>query len=500
MTREPLRTPFHGYESLPSYVSRFAGLYCAPDAATFASWFGANFKEVCAGSQRDLEKMSEILDCEPETMRERVAYGRRVTRTLNGHLFPRDFVRGIQDRVCLRCLADDENHGSGQKDLRPYGRMTWMISLLQACPRHKVVLHRLPSIPWKLGDDFRKRLGIGWRDNLEREIVETEPTPLDEYIVARFEGTAHQPTWLDCLPLSAALRLCDAMGGETGRENRILPFDMARAKKVNDGFSRISASEEEFMSEIGALIERGYPRRQFTAVSVFAELSSDFILDMHHEEFSRACFLMREAALKLLPLGPGDDVFGPITTRKFHDAITAGRELEIPASLIRIALGSGKGTQGDKRNSAEMFNAALIENLRVEFSADRSLYTEARARFRTMLQCEELESRLAERAPDRSVPLSKAKSKLKTKTDVIWSLADEGHLPIFRADNPKPHWRIPIKELEEFMRRHMSRLELSQCLRDWRKLGRRHQIEDFTPIIFEADVGEAFYDRIEISQ
>ncbi|MEV4608613.1 hypothetical protein MRBLMR1_003653 [Neorhizobium sp. LMR1-1-1.1] len=168
--------------------------------------------------------------------------------------------------------------------------------------------------------------------------------------------------------------------------------------------------------------------------------------------------------------------------------------------IMRLTGSVLRGNQQDKRNSAEMFNAALVENLRVEFSADRSSYTEARARFRTMLQCEEFESRLAEGAPDRSVPLSKAKSKLKTKTDVIWSLANDGHLPIFRADNPKPHWRIPIKELEEFMRRHMSRLELSQCLRDWRKLGRRHRIEDFTPIISEADVGEAFYDRTEISQ
>lgn len=500
MTRKPLRTPLHVHESLPSYISRVAGLYCAPDAATFVSWFGANFKEVCAGSQRDLEKISEILDCEPETMRDRVAFGHGITGKLNGHLFPREYVRAIQDRVCLHCLADDEDHGTGQKDLRPYGRMTWMISLLQACPRHKVTLHRLPSIPWKLGDDFHKRLGVGWRDILASEIVETTPTPLDEYIVARFEGTAHRPTWLDCLPLTAALRLCDAMGAETRREDRMLPGEMARAKRVSDGFARISESEEQFMSEIAAMIERGYPRRRFTAISIFAELPSDFVRDMHHEEFSRACFLMREAALRVLPLGPGDDVFAPITKRKFHSAITAGRALEIPASLIRMAIANGKAAQRANGKSPDMFDAALLEELRVKFSADKNTYTEARARFRKMLQCERFESSLVESEPDRSVAISKAKPTLRTNTDVIWSLANDGHLPIFKAEKPKPHWRVPIKELEEFRRIHMSRIELSQCIQDWRKLGRNHRIEDFVPIISKAEVGEDFYDRIEISQ
>jgi hypothetical protein len=48
---------------------------------------------------------------------------------------------------------------------------------------------------------------------------------------------------------------------------------------------------------------------------------------------------MREVASEMLPLGPGEDVFGIIEKRRFHTVNTAAREFEIPASVLRKVLG-----------------------------------------------------------------------------------------------------------------------------------------------------------------
>ena len=500
MNRSPLRMKLHPWESLPSYVSRFAGLYTAPDAATFVSWFGASFREVCNGTRRDLEKIAEIVNCDPEEMRKRVVMGKLLTRHFCDLEFPRTFVRQFQQRVCPQCILDDEANGTGQMEIRPYARLTWAFAHHSVCPKHRRRLVCLPSLPWDLGDDFRLKLRLAKEDS---QIFlcggeEEQPTAIDNYLVGRFEGIDHQPSWLDDLSLPAALRLCEAFGHDRVRGNgsgygEELPLN----GKINDGFNRIAASEDKFRNELRNVIIRNYPKRTFNAFTVFADLTYEFINELHKPEFAKAANIMREVASDMLPLGPGDDLFGPVTERRFHTAKTAAREYEIPVSLVNTVSRNDSHSSQNGRALPMLYDKSFFEDINRRLSANGVGVTAAKRRFKNMIERERVSAEIAITRPGESLPLHVASGELKTSYDVVWSLADEGYLAIFEAEKPKPHWRISKVDIAEFRHRNISGVELRQLLRRRKSKSGLLPVHDFTPIICRSEVGEDFFSRPE---
>ncbi len=501
MNRSPLRMTLHPCESLPSYVSRFAGLYAAPDAATFVSWFGASFREVCRGTSRDLEKIAEIVNCEPEEMRKRVIMGKRSTRHFCDIELPKAFVRQSQQRVCPQCILDDEANGAGQTDIRPYARLTWAFAHHSVCPKHRRRLVCLPSLPWDLGDDFRLRLRLAKGDS---QIFlcggeEEQPTAIDNYLVGRFEGIDYQGSWLDDLSLPAALRLCEAFGHDRFPGNvSSYGEEPSFNGKINDGFNRIAPSEDEFRNELRNVIARNYPRRTFNAFTVFADLSYEFIDDLHKPEFSKAANIMREVASEMLPLGPGDDLFGPVTERRFHTAKTAAREYEIPVSLLSTVTRNDSNSNQHGRALPMLYDKLFFEDANRRLSANGVGITAAKRRFKNMIERERVSAEIAMTIPGESLPLHVASGELKTNYDVVWSLADDGYLAIFAAEKPKPHWRISKADIAEFRQRYISDVELRQFLGRRKSNGGLLPGHDFTPVIRRSDVGEDFFSRPEI--
>ncbi|MGI0526561.1 TniQ family protein [Rhizobium giardinii] len=500
MNRSPLRMTLHPCESLSSYVSRFAGLYAAPDAATFVSWFGASFREVCRGTSRDLEKIAEVVNCEPGEMRKRVVMGKRTTRHFCDIELPKAFVRQFQQMVCPHCILDDEANGAGQLDIRPFARLTWAFAHHSVCPKHRRRLVCLPSHPWDLGDDFRLRLRMakGKSHDFLWGGEDEEPTAIDRYLVGRFEDIDHQPSWLDDLSLPAALRLCEAFGHDHfpdsgfghGQEP---PFN----GKINDGFNRIAASEDTFRNELRNVIARNYPKRSFNAFSVFADLTYEFIDDLHKPEFSKVANIMREVASEMLPLGLGDDLFGPIAERRFHTAKTAAREYEIPVSLLNSELRSDPTIYQDGQALPMLCDKRVFERIQRQLF-DKGLGVGVGvSRFKDMIARERAGAQAAVTRPGDSLPMHIALGELKTTHHVAWSLGDEGYLAIFPAMKPKPHWRISKADIAEFRQRYISKTELRQLIRSKGQSAAEH---DFTPIILRSDVGEDFFHRTEIMQ
>lgn len=496
MSRSPLRTTLHPVESLSSYVSRFAGLYAAPDAATFVSWFGANFREVCRGTGRDLEKISEIVNCEPDEMRKRLVLGKHATRHFCDVELPKAFVRQFQHRVCPHCILNDEENGTGLLDIRPFSRLTWAFAHHCVCPKHRRRLVCLPSLPWGLGDDFRLRLRIAKEQTKDflRDGEDEEPSAIDRYIVSRFEEIDHPPSWLDELSLPASLRLCEAMGHVD--DNRLTSGKEPQFDgKINDGFNRIAASEDRFRNEVRNVIARNYPKRTFTAFTVFADLTYEFIEDLHKSEFSKAANIMREVACEMLPLGPGDDLFGPVSQRRFHTAKTASREYEIPVSLLVAQLGSDPKINQDGHALPKLYDKCVFERIQRRLSEKGLGVGVGVSRFKDMIGRERAGAEAVGTRPGESLPLRIASGELKTTHDVVWCLADEGYLAIFAAMKPKPHWRISKADIAEFRQHYISGIELRHLLR---LNGKPFAEHDFIPVICRSDVREDFFSRPEI--
>lgn len=264
--------------------------------------------------------------------------------------------------------------------------------------------------------------------------------------------------------------------------------------KINDGFNRIAAGEDMFRNELRSVIARNYPKRTFNAFTVFADLTYEFIDDLYKPEFSKAASIMREVASEMLPLGPEDDLFGPVSERQFHTAKTAAREYEIPVSLLK----SASRTEDTNQTLPTLYDKSFFEDFDRWLSADSVGFNAAKRRFENMIDRERVNKEIAMTRPGESLPLHAASRELQTSFDVAWSLADEGYLAIFAAEKPKPHWRISKTDIAEFRHRHISSGELRQLLGRRRSNDILRPEHDFTPIIHRSDVGEDFFSRPEI--
>lgn len=498
MSRRRLSTPMKPFEGAASYVSRVAALYAAPDARTFASWFGADFREVCAGSKRDLQKMSDILQKSVAVLTDGIVVGTSKTACVGGLRMPRDFLSSVHDRVCPACLKDDIDNGAGSTKLRPYARITWLLRPLRTCPRHSVRLQRIGSLKWDQGDDFLLRLENARLSGELSDGAPAEPSPLDRYIVGRIEGFDHRPSWLDDMSLPAVLRICEAFGRDKDYRGHARPLELGNADRINDGFDRVAISEQAFRDEVRQMIERNFPRRSFTAYNVFADLPYEFLDDLRHEEFSTAARVMRAVALEILPLGPGDDMFGEIHERRFHTVRTASRELEIGSRAVWTALKKVVELDADHDDLRMLFDPSLLSAISLKLPDTDPAIRSARARFKRTM---EREREFAKGdANIMSVASNSFRLEIKASLDVLWSLSDEGYLPIVLSPKRPGHWRIPIDAAAEFRRRYISRIELNALLRDRNQLSDVPLIEAFSPVIDRSEVGDDFYDRGTIMQ
>jgi hypothetical protein len=361
-------------------------------------------------------------------------------------------------------------------------------------------------MPWELGDDFGLRLRFARKTCPEifEDIEPEEPTEIEKYIVGRFEGYRHHPIWLDELPLSVALRLCEAAGQEDFRRDgcRCNAISSANAR-ANDGYHRIAASEEHFRETLRKIIINHYPRRKFTVANVFGEFVLKLADVLNHPDYRRVTSVMRDTALEMLPLGPGDDLFGEIYERRFHTVRTAAREFEIPTSMLRAEIAKeDRQATTEQAFKATLFDRRTMESLSRRILERGSTVRELRIRMRRMMDRERLATETAKIRPELSIPVVDTAKVLRTRVNVVWALADEGYIPIFEDPKRSIGWRVPKSDLEAFSARFMSGVEFRELDQKWKRYisppAERAAAIGLRPAIHRAVVGEDFYDRSQI--
>lgn len=247
-------------------------------------------------------------------------------------------------RYCPHCLAEDRAHGTGRLKSRPYGRVSWLVSFVSACAIHEVSLLAVDTKAlelWRMCSQFSVSEFDACTD--PKMAPRAEFTEFERYVCSRLiGGRSKQGSFLDKLPLHVAGSLCELVGAVLthGRPRGKTGDDFAALRQV--GFCllhRPGTPLKDFFRELA--IEKRSKSKASTARTLHLQIHRELKSGLKHPDFDRVREMFREVSIEELPLGPGDDVFGPIEARRFHSLWTAYKEFGIAPFRLGKMLEAG---------------------------------------------------------------------------------------------------------------------------------------------------------------
>jgi hypothetical protein len=345
MSRLKVTVPFHDDEHISSFCSRLALANHARNASEFCLHMGLMLSRVVGGPAADLDKLLTLADFRIEDVRNRIFVREGFQFLLNGESLSRSCVVRYPIRYCPSCLQEDSLTGAGPRRTRPYGRLTWQVVFIRTCSRHSLLLHDTQQLKARFDDDFSpiinaemERRGFGTSN------VVCAQTEFENYIQTRLWGNNTGSSWIDSLPLYVVGRVSEWAGmtlthGRNFKSDELTTLEKVHARQ--QGFEIISGGKERFVDFLHSLLGIFWDRKG----SVGGRVLYGRIYDRLAHESSDAAYaeireIMRDTALKVLPLGPGDDMFGPIHERETYSIHSAAQELRVHPKTIRKLMSS----------------------------------------------------------------------------------------------------------------------------------------------------------------
>jgi hypothetical protein len=263
-------------------------------------------------------------------------------------------------RYCPHCLAADRAHGTGSLKARPYGRVSWLISFVSTCDVHERGLLSAESLDrWRIDSEFSV---FEFDADVDPNSAPARAcTGFEHYMYSRLRGMLKtNEMFLDGLPLHVAGSLCELVGKATTHRRVFgsLPEQDGGMDAVRQaGFNLLNRSGspfKDFLREI--VIERRSKGGKAAVNTMYYQIYRCLKYTLKHPDFDCARSIVREASIEGLPLGPRDNVFGPIEVRRWHSLGTASKEfgIRMPA-LGRMLEAAGIISKYDvKAPNAEM--------------------------------------------------------------------------------------------------------------------------------------------------
>ncbi|WFU06323.1 TniQ family protein (plasmid) [Rhizobium sp. CB3171] len=200
---------FNAGEPIGSFCSRLAAAYGVRSASYFAELFEFSFRGLMNGEHRDVQVFAEITGISPARLFDGLATQVGCNVVVNGHLFARRFVDPLRCRLCPQCVIE----GVGQQGnfTRTFAKVQWMLKSMRCCPVHDCQLMTFRGRTWQDSADFF------WvvRENfklIERSTAQLASSPFEHYLSSRIMQSAGGYTWLDGLPLQAAIHFTETLG------------------------------------------------------------------------------------------------------------------------------------------------------------------------------------------------------------------------------------------------------------------------------------------------
>ncbi|WEX11676.1 TniQ family protein [Chelativorans sp. AA-79] len=349
MTQLTIRTRLHSGETPASFCSRLAAVNGRLKARHFCADMGFRFQDVVDGSDAALLRLAYLADVDVNSLRESAIRKTADGYEVDGQRVTRNLMIRNRLRFCPECLAEDMRRQDEHPLARAWGRRKWLISFIRTCDVHDVSLvecsvQQEPSMI----HDFAAMVQADRQEipEVAKRSVAREPSAFERYLHDRMTGRVGAFPFLDALPFYAAARFTELLGAVVtrGLKAPIRTFggdDWWHAGAA--GFAVTSSGEEGICSWLSEM-QAAFKGKTGDAGgrALYGRLYEALAHDSDDSAYDPVRKLIRAHAIDTLPLGPGDELFGPITDRRWHSVQSASKEFGVhPKRLRKLLIETG---------------------------------------------------------------------------------------------------------------------------------------------------------------
>ncbi|MBD9596960.1 TniQ family protein [Ensifer sp. ENS05] len=421
-----LTVPLHADEILTSYCSRTAAVNGIPSMSAFARHMGFDLTGVANGRHSDIRILADAVGLKWEQLERAVVRTNDTHAFVRNQTFARHHFRRHRLRFCPHCVVEDETTRKGRRQGRAYARLNWSITFIRTCPVHRSRLITSEKLGLKAIHDFVVRLG--WeRSNMPEHLLASkpqEPTKLEQYVTDRLLGRRGND-FMDAMPLYAAAQTSEWVGATMTRGLDFKPDRLSEAEWYEagkQGFDVMADGEDGLRRFLEDLCSKCTSNQRHSGKA----MGRFYGLLRHHKRdpaYAKVRQIVHQAAADRLPLGPGDDVFGAITARRWHTVSTAARlHGQTPRSV------------------ATKFRAAGLLPYSANRRGDRSVLVDARKADDLLV------------AANRAVSSAEAQRMLGMAVYHFSAIVEEGFLtPVMTTKDARKKGAVPYFAVEEIV-------------------------------------------------
>jgi hypothetical protein len=335
--------PFDPAETPLSFATRLAAFHTGLRLVPFLNDLGIRYKDLVSGEHAAIERLGAVAGVDPDTLLHNapVRVGKR-RYDLRRDRITAEFLSSPHTVFCPACLMEDDQTRDGQGGR--LGRFIWTLRPVRTCPAHRLPLVLRRKERWD--DQFREldirvpERGAALED-LARSLSPRDPSPLQEYVLARLDGRAG-PAWLDGQTLEQAVRVTEMLGvllefGATPDLNLLTEDQWDQAGAT--GFAYTSRGEAGIRDALAhahaAYTGPGKPTRR----NVFGRLYEWLSYSRPAEPPGDILRILREYIFETTEIGPKEVVLGEtIGRRRLHSVDSLAKEWRLDTRTLRHVL------------------------------------------------------------------------------------------------------------------------------------------------------------------
>ncbi|NKM89387.1 hypothetical protein GFL54_35390 [Rhizobium laguerreae] len=351
---------FNADESVASYCSRLAAACGYRHARSFGVDLGFRFQGLAVGCKDDIDKFSAVLGVPTSYLTPGIISTDNRFSTVAGQLLSRASMQRQRLRFCPYCVLGDECMKGGRRGFRSFGRIDWLVKSIRCCEDHGVQLVTCDQdTPPVFIHDFAANLAqLGDVRRMLSDVEFMKPDSLQRYVKERLRGKQTEAAWLDSLPLYVAVRLCETVGTAERHGTQFHTSNMNEhewSACAGAGYDLLRGGEQDFRNYLRRQVKCFYGKlSDMGGRSIFGRLYERLAHETEDKAFDPIRQIMRDVALDSLPLGPGDEFFGPVTERRLHSVQSASVEFGVhPKRLRKTLVNEGLIPTEDKSKTFE---------------------------------------------------------------------------------------------------------------------------------------------------
>lgn len=337
---------FHPDETLVSFASRLGIANGVRRVQDFCMYLGLSHRKIIDGDRAEAGRLLALAGIDDSALEAKALVREGFYHRINGEYLSRGTFMRHRLRYCKQCLLDDLERQPDPFRARPYGRLSWCVTFIRTCPRHRQLL-QLARLGEHSGTHDIARM-IEWEltdGELDSAIIR-DPTPFEAYVGDRIWGRGPNEGWLDELPLYVAGRLCEWVGATSMFGRRFIVEEISDGEWVGasqHGFDILRLGQQAFEDFLRSLHDIFWEKHSDVGGRVlYGRLYERLAHETDDPAFEAIRKIMYEVSLNALPFGPGDDMFGPIDERRVHSIMSASKSHGVhPKTLRKIVKNAG---------------------------------------------------------------------------------------------------------------------------------------------------------------